>query len=112
MILHHHEHWDGDGYPHHLAGEDIPLAARILCVADVFDALTTSRSYRDAFTPDVALEIMAGDAERVFDPELYERFREIAIPTSPPPHVPLFCGYPLARAGMMFERRPPVYAVA
>ena len=49
MVRGHHERWDGHGYPDQLAGESIPLAARILCVADVFDALTTDRPYRKAY---------------------------------------------------------------
>ena len=47
MVRHHHEHWDGGGYPDGLVGDDIPLSARILCLADVFDALTSSRTNVD-----------------------------------------------------------------
>ena len=57
-----------------LAGEAIPVAARVLCVADVFDALTTTRSYRTAFSQRAALEIMQGDAGHIFDPRLFELF--------------------------------------
>lgn len=74
MIRHHHERWDGSGYPGGLAGEEIALSARILCVADVFDALTTNRSYRDAFSVDAALEIMEEESGSAFDPELLDRF--------------------------------------
>ncbi len=77
MILHHHERWDGTGYPYGLAGTEIPVAARILCVVDVFDALTTDRSYRPAHSRDVALEIMEGDAGHVLDPAMFALFREI-----------------------------------
>jgi len=77
MVLHHHEHWDGSGYPHGLTGEDIPVAARVLCVADVFDALTTTRSYRSAFTAEAALEIMQGDTGHIFDPQLFEVFERL-----------------------------------
>ncbi len=77
MVRSHHEHWDGGGYPDGLKGEEIPLAARILCVADVFDALTTARSYRSAYTVEEALEIMARDAGRIFDPALFEAFRRL-----------------------------------
>ena len=77
MVLHHHEHWDGSGYPHGLSGEGIPVAARVLCVADVFDALTTTRSYRSAFTPEAALEIMQGDTGHIFDPKLFEIFERL-----------------------------------
>ncbi len=58
IILHHHEHFDGRGYPAGLAGEDIPLEARIVAVADVFDAMTTDRPYRQGLRPEEALEEM------------------------------------------------------
>lgn len=74
MVRGHHEHWDGTGYPDRLAGEDIPLSARILCVADVYDALTTTRAYRPAYSREAALEIMRADAGRVFDPALMQIF--------------------------------------
>lgn len=77
MVLHHHEQWNGEGYPHGLAGIEIPFAARILCVADVFDALTTNRSYRPAFPPRRALEIMERDTGHIFDPTLFGLFRKI-----------------------------------
>jgi putative nucleotidyltransferase with HDIG domain len=73
IIRNHHERWDGRGYPDQLAGEDIPLAARILCIADVYDALTTDRPYRKAFTREQALEIMRTDAG-AFDPTLFAEF--------------------------------------
>ena len=78
MIRHHHERWDGAGYPHGLAADAIPLAARILCIADVYDALTTNRPYRQALTRDDALRTMRQDADRVFDAALLERFERIA----------------------------------
>jgi putative nucleotidyltransferase with HDIG domain len=74
MVRSHHERWDGTGYPDAIAGEAIPLMARMLCVADVFDALTTSRAYRVAFTRERALEIMTAESGRVFDPELFGLF--------------------------------------
>lgn len=74
IVRNHHEHWDGSGYPDSLAGEAIPLTARILCVADCFDALTTARSYRPAMDPAAALEEMRRDAGRVFDPRLLDVF--------------------------------------
>ncbi len=74
MVRHHHEHWDGSGYPDGLAGAEIPLAARILCIADVYDALTTRRSYRDAFSSEQALSIMDGEAGTIFDPALLRTF--------------------------------------
>ncbi len=77
MIRGHHERWDGHGYPDRLAGEDIPLAARILCIADVYDALTTERSYKRAFSHLEAMEIMRREAGKQFDPHLFARFEEL-----------------------------------
>ena len=77
MVRHHHENWNGAGYPDGLAGEDIPLSARILCLADVFDALTTSRSYRAGLTQERALSIMREDSGRIFDPTLFEVFESL-----------------------------------
>jgi putative nucleotidyltransferase with HDIG domain len=88
IIRNHHERWDGTGYPDRLAGEAIPLAARILCVADVYDALTTTRSYRPGLTHARAAEIMKSSPGQ-FDPELLETFLEWAetadIPGRPTP---------------------------
>jgi len=88
IIRNHHERWDGTGYPDRLAGEAIPLAARILCVADVYDALTTTRSYRPGLTHARAAEIMRSSPGQ-FDPELLETFLEWAetadIPGRPTP---------------------------
>jgi putative nucleotidyltransferase with HDIG domain len=68
IVESHHERWNGEGYPHHLAGEQIPLEARIISVADVFDALTQQRSYKAPGTPEDAFaEIRRGSGTR-FDP--------------------------------------------
>jgi putative nucleotidyltransferase with HDIG domain len=77
VVRNHHERWDGSGYPDGIAGETIPLTARILCVADVFDALTTARSYRGAMPTSEALRIMDRDAGRILDPEIYAVFRRL-----------------------------------
>ena len=77
MVRGHHERWDGHGYPDRLAGEDIPLAARILCVADVYDALTSQRPYRAAYQARDAMQLMQGDSGRQFDPVILERFFRI-----------------------------------
>ena len=77
IVESHHERWDGKGYPHKLAGEEIPLTARVLCIADVYDALTSKRSYKQAFTHDEAMEIMRGDVGTQFDPTLFAAFEEI-----------------------------------
>jgi putative nucleotidyltransferase with HDIG domain len=77
IVESHHERWDGKGYPHGLVAEAIPLTARVLCIADVYDALTSVRSYKQAFTHDEAMEIMRGDVGRAFDPTLFTAFEEI-----------------------------------
>lgn len=71
----HHERWDGRGYPDGLTEEDIPLLARITTVADVFDALTTPRSYKKALGVDQSLKILVQEAGRHFDPDLVEAFQ-------------------------------------
>lgn len=70
IIRHHHERWDGTGYPDGLAGEEIPRLARIMSVVDVHDAVTSDRSYRNALGPDQALELIADGSGRSFDPEV------------------------------------------
>jgi response regulator RpfG family c-di-GMP phosphodiesterase len=71
-VEHHHERWDGAGYPFGLSGETIPLGARILCAADTFDALTSKRAYRDPLEPLAALEHLRIDAGKQFDPCVYD----------------------------------------
>lgn len=70
----HHEKWDGSGYPHGLAGESIPLAARIFALADVYDALTSDRPYRRAWSKESALEYIRKEAGGHFDPRLAPEF--------------------------------------
>lgn len=71
-VRHHHEKWDGSGYPDGLSGDGIPFLGRVLAVADVLDALTSDRSYRDAFTLEKTVGIIQEDAGSHFDPELAE----------------------------------------
>jgi putative two-component system response regulator len=68
----HHEKWDGTGYPRGLKGHQIPLSARIAAIADVYDALTSARPYKRAFTPDEAFKIIYNDSGTHFDPYLVE----------------------------------------
>lgn len=77
MVRHHHEHWDGTGYPDNLSGDDIPLAARILCIVDAFTALTAKRSYRAKMDNTAALDLMAQQAGHIFDPTLFGSFRTL-----------------------------------
>ncbi|MBV8257339.1 MAG: diguanylate cyclase [Actinobacteria bacterium] len=69
-VLRHHEHWDGSGYPGGLAGDEIPLGARIILVADAFEAITSDRPYRLAQSPEVALEELRRNAGTQFDPDV------------------------------------------
>lgn len=75
-ILCHHEHYDGSGYPNKLMGEEIPLFARIVTIADVWDALNSDRPYRNAFSSVKALEIM-NQCAAWFDPKLFVLFLEL-----------------------------------
>ena len=77
IVESHHECWDGSGYPHGLAGEEIPLAARIFTVADVYDALVSRRSFKAALSHHEALEVMRRDVGRQFDPAVFKVFEEI-----------------------------------
>jgi putative two-component system response regulator len=75
IIRHHHEHWDGTGYPDRLGGEDIPLLARVLQVVDVYDALRTARPYKSAHMHEEAERIMMQEAERgLWDPRIVQEF--------------------------------------
>lgn len=74
IALSHHEKWDGSGYPNGLAGEDIPLVGRIVAIADVFDALTSERPYKKAWSVDEAIGLLQAEAGRHFDPHLVELF--------------------------------------
>lgn len=76
IILHHHENFDGSGYPHKLKGDQIPLESRIIRIADTYDALTSNRGYRSAYTHEKAITIMEQD-HRFFDPHLLEIFFKI-----------------------------------
>ncbi len=83
IVRNHHERWDGTGYPDRLKGEQIPFTARILCVADIYDALTTARSYRSALSQEKALEIMESESGKTVDPKLFAIFRELIVNYQP-----------------------------
>jgi putative nucleotidyltransferase with HDIG domain len=72
--VYHHECWDGTGYPYHLAGEDIPLAARIFAIVDNWDALTSDRPYRKAWPEDKVISYIKNESGKKFDPALVELF--------------------------------------
>ncbi|MCL2634646.1 MAG: response regulator [Oscillospiraceae bacterium] len=77
ICMHHHERWDGTGYPSKLAGEDIPLSARIVAVVDVYDALVSKRCYKQKMPHEEAAKIICESAGTHFDPVLAEVFNEI-----------------------------------
>jgi putative two-component system response regulator len=80
IIRHHHEKYDGSGYPDGLVGEEVPLTARVLQVADVFDALTTDRPYRRALAPERALDTLRQETEKGWwDPEVVAAFRRLVL---------------------------------
>ncbi|PMJ88745.1 two-component system response regulator [Vibrio sp. 10N.261.55.A7] len=74
IALYHHEKWDGSGYPHGTKGEDIPLSARIVAIADVFDALTSERPYKKAWPIEKAISLLEEEAGKHFDPNLVPIF--------------------------------------
>jgi putative nucleotidyltransferase with HDIG domain len=85
VAMHHHEWYDGTGYPDGLAGDEIPLLARVLSVADVYDALTSDRPYRDGLDPEVAVRIIREGAGTQFDPKIVEVFANLNH-AAPTPH--------------------------
>ena len=78
VIRHHHERFDGTGYPSQMRGEEIPLAARVFAVADSYDAMTSDRPYRDAMPKERALEEISAGAGTQFDPDVVEVFLDLA----------------------------------
>ncbi|MBT4643461.1 MAG: response regulator [Deltaproteobacteria bacterium] len=76
-IRQHHERWDGNGYPDGLAGEETPVGARIIAIADTFDAMTSNRPYRNGMPKEKAMAILAENAGSQFDPDLVDIFRRV-----------------------------------
>jgi len=74
IAYYHHEKWDGTGYPRGLKGDDIPLSARLVALADVYDAITTMRSYKDAYSHEEAKKIIIDERGRHFDPDIVDAF--------------------------------------
>ena len=79
IALSHQERWDGSGYPNNLKGEEIPLAGRIVAICDVFDALTSKRCYKEAFSIEKSMEIIEQGSGKDFEPRLVEAFKQ-ALP--------------------------------
>jgi putative two-component system response regulator len=78
IALNHQEKWDGSGYPRKLAGQDIPISARLMALADVYDALTTHRVYKDAILHEEAVAIILEGSGRHFDPDVVGAFSDLA----------------------------------
>ena len=74
IATYHHEWWDGSGYPCRIKGEEIPLCARIMAIADVYDALVSERCYKKAMSPEEVFKIIARESRKHFDPKLVKVF--------------------------------------
>ena len=74
IATYHHERWEGGGYPKGIKGEEIPLSARIMAIADVFDALVSKRCYKEAMPVDKAFDVIKSESGTHFDPKLVELF--------------------------------------
>lgn len=81
IVRAHHEHWNGEGYPDRLQGEQIPIGARIIAIADAFDTLTMDRPYRPGYTPEEALQILWFGADSQWDRDLVALFDRLIRPT-------------------------------
>lgn len=80
ICLSHHERMDGMGYPNNLFKEDINISARVLAVADAYDSLTSSRTYRPAYLPHKALSIIASEIDKAYDPDVVQALSEVIVP--------------------------------
>jgi putative nucleotidyltransferase with HDIG domain len=80
IVRHHHENWDGSGYPDGLSGETIPLGSRLLAIVDCFDALTSPRPYRDPMTPEIALAMIRERRGTMYDPQIVDVFLRMMAP--------------------------------
>ncbi len=121
IIRHHHERWDGSGYPDKLAGEQIPLGSRIIGVADAYDAMTSDRVYRPAMSTEEALAELQKGAGTQFDPHIVELFHRALTAPMPAPNAPQsaeraneaqesglrILGAIVERAEALARRRPP-----
>ena len=84
IIRHHHERLDGSGYPDGLRGEEIPIGARVIQIADVYDALTTARPYKGPLSPERTLEIMTEEVQKGWwDPALFATFKQMVAEMQP-----------------------------
>jgi putative nucleotidyltransferase with HDIG domain len=86
LVRHHHERWDGRGYPDRLSSEEIPLAARLFAACDVYDALTSERPYKRAWSASEALEEVQAQREKQFDPDVVDVFERALEQSAQPVH--------------------------
>jgi len=77
IIKYHHEHFDGNGYPYGIKGEEIPISSRIIAIADAYDGMVSNRAYREAMKPEEAMEVLEHLAGKQFDPKIVQDFKEI-----------------------------------
>ncbi|MBC8330117.1 MAG: HD domain-containing protein, partial [Planctomycetes bacterium] len=84
IVRHEHERWDGRGYPDRIAGEEIPLGARLVMVADTYDAICSTRPYRKALSKADSLDVIRAGAGSQFDPQLIQVFEQV-LPALPAP---------------------------
>jgi HD-GYP domain-containing protein (c-di-GMP phosphodiesterase class II) len=98
IALAHHERWDGTGYPLGLSGDDIPLVGRIVAIADVYDALTHSRPYKEAWEPAHAIAEIRAQAGRQFDPQVVRAFLAVVMEVAPPVASPAVANTPVTVA--------------
>ena len=96
IVRHHHENWDGTGYPDGLSGDQIPLGARILAVVDCFDALTSDRPYRRALSSRDAIAILQERRATMYDPAIVDLFMNMAPSLEPSPAAPSVTSEPIA----------------
>ena len=109
IVRHHHEQWDGSGYPDGLAGEAIPLGARVLAVVDCYDALTSDRPYRRALSHERAVDVLRDGAGRTHDPGMVQAFLPLVERLSVGKHKVLTPRFPaLLRAGWLGNARAAV----
>jgi HD-GYP domain-containing protein (c-di-GMP phosphodiesterase class II) len=106
-VRHHHERWDGKGYPDKLQGENIPLGARIVCVADSFDAMTSDRPYRRAMAIEDALSELRRNSGTQFDPQIVDAFERSMVSRGPD----VGAAADASPRATMDDERPPLAAV-
>jgi HD-GYP domain-containing protein (c-di-GMP phosphodiesterase class II) len=106
IILHHHERYSGHGYPFGLRGNDIPLGARIVAIADAYDAMTHDRPYKRAMSHDNAIAELRRHAGTQFDPELVTLFCDLYATRAPAPDAVVLARLETGHGGTAESRRP------